>query len=147
MAMSSLKSLVNVSHVISPFQLDGNSNGVFLHAPYIITAALFVLFLYSRRESYPELPRLNPKKPTELTWRSRLLDWMGRSPELLAHGDRQFGDRPCKFYTEVGDVLIVPPRYVDELKSNRAMDFAVSSSDVSLGAWTGSDISLRVPTS
>lgn len=143
--MSSLKSLVNISQTAFPFQNDWNSNGTAFYLPYVVTVTLFILLAYSRRESYPELPRLNPKKPTELTWRSRLVDWMGRSGELLQQGDGQFPDRPYKLYTEVGDVLIIPPKYVDELKSNRALEFAEAASDVSLGFMAGCRLLSLVP--
>lgn len=130
----SLKSLVNVSNTAFPFQNDWDSQGASSYLPYLITATLFIVLVYSRRESYPDLPRLNPKKVTELTWRTRLLDWMSRSRELLSEGTRRFEDKPYKMYTEVGDVLIIPPKYAEELKSNRALDFSESASDVSLRA-------------
>lgn len=143
--MSSLRSLVNASHTSFPFQHDWNSAGPSSYWPYFVTVTLFILLVYSRRESYPDLPRLNPKKPTELTWRSRLLDWMGRSAELLEEGDRQFQDRPYKLYTEVGDVIIIPPKYANELKSNRALEFSEAAADVSLGLVAGCRILNMVP--
>ncbi|KAK8011860.1 hypothetical protein PG989_000120 [Apiospora arundinis] len=133
----SLKSLVNVSHVGLPSKDDWNSSGASLYARYFITAALFLLLIISQRERYPNLPRLNPKKPMELTWRARLLDYMGRSRELLSQGTRQFADRPYKLYTELGDILVVPVRYAEELKSVRALDFSESASDAAHGYVPG----------
>lgn len=137
----SLKSLLNVSQTALPFQGDWNSNAASSYWPYLVTATLFILLVYSQRDSYPDLPRLNPKKPTELTWRGRLLDWMGRSAELLDEGRRQFPDRPYKIFTEAGDTIMIPPKYVHELKSNRALEFGQPASEVSSSSGSGCRLS------
>ncbi|KAK8106536.1 hypothetical protein PG999_009895 [Apiospora kogelbergensis] len=132
-----LKSLVNVSHAGLLFNDDWTRSEVSHYARYFITAALFLVLIISRRERYPNLPRLNPKKGMEFTWRARLLDYMGRSRELLSEGTRQFADKPYKLYTELGDILVVPNKYAEELKSVRALDFSESASDATHGYVPG----------
>ncbi|KAK1565905.1 cytochrome P450 [Colletotrichum navitas] len=113
-----------------------NSSGASVYALYLITAALSLL-IYSQRESYPDLPRLNPKKITELTWSARLLDYAKRSQELLAEGTRQFPDRPYKLFTDLGDVVMIPSRYAEELKSSRMLEFNRSARDAFHGYIPG----------
>ncbi|KAK1558225.1 cytochrome P450 [Colletotrichum navitas] len=125
--MSSIKSLENISQ--AKLFWDTQNNEVSLYASYFITAAIFILIVYSQRESYPNLPRLNPKKATELTWNGRLHDYMMQSQKLLAEGTQQFPDRPYKLYMEQGDMVVVPTKYAEELKSNRALDFSVVASE------------------
>ncbi|TLD18496.1 hypothetical protein PspLS_10302 [Pyricularia sp. CBS 133598] len=102
---------------------DGNHGVALTYAPYVVTAFLLFALVYSQRDSYPELPYLNPKGPLELTWRRRLADYMVNSRDLLAQGKRKFGDKPYKMFTDLGSVIIVPPKYTDELKSHRGLDF------------------------
>ncbi|KAK2037868.1 cytochrome P450 [Colletotrichum somersetense] len=137
--MESLKPLFNVSHTGLPLFNDWkwNSSGASLYAPYLVTAVLFLLLIYSQRESYPDLPRLNPKKFTELTWSGRLLDYAMRSQELLAQGTQQFPDRPYKLFTDLGDVVIVPNKYAEELKSSRTLDFNGAARDAFHGYIPG----------
>ncbi|EFQ36440.1 cytochrome P450 [Colletotrichum graminicola] len=127
--MSSLRSLVNASRADMLSFDSWTSSGASLHALYLITAALSLLFMYSQRESYPKLPRLNPKKFTELTWSARLFDYAIRSRELFAEGTRKFPDRPYKLFTDLGDVIVVPNKYAEELKSSRDLDFNGSARD------------------
>ncbi|KAK1991392.1 cytochrome P450 [Colletotrichum falcatum] len=135
--MSSFKSLVNVSHVDMPFLDTWIIGGVSSYTPYLITATLFLVLIYTRRESYPNLPRLNPKKATELTWSGRLLDFAMRSQELLAQGSQRFPDTPYKLFTDLGDVIVVPSKYAEELKSNRALDFNGAARDAFHGYIPG----------
>ncbi|KAK2044192.1 cytochrome P450 [Colletotrichum somersetense] len=127
--MSTLKSLVNVSHVGLLFQQESSSNGVTSYAAYFVTAALFLFLAYSWRDQYPNLPRLNSKKATEFTWRGRLLDYMERSRTLLEQGRRQFGGQPYNLFTDLGDTVIVPSKYADELRSHRALEFGNAAAD------------------
>ncbi|KAK2024967.1 cytochrome P450 [Colletotrichum zoysiae] len=127
--MASLESLVNVSHADQVFRDTWTSSEASLYATYFVTVSLFFLLVYIQRESYPELPRLNPKKATELTWSARLLDFMQRSPELLTQGIRQFKGQPYKLFTDMGDVIVVPGKYAEELKSRRELDVGIVARD------------------
>lgn len=126
----SLNSLLNISSAsVSAYEAPGVSAW---YVSSIVTAILFVIFFYATQESYPDLPRLNPKQPTEFTTAKRRAEFLFRSPELLADGTQKFKDKPYKIYTENGDKLMLPPHYVEELRNNPKLSFLDAAGDVSI---------------
>jgi hypothetical protein len=43
-----------------------------------------------------------------------------------------YKDTPYKAHTDLGDVVVIPPKYVEALKSERKLDFSEVAKDVSL---------------
>ncbi|ELQ41845.1 ent-kaurene oxidase, partial [Pyricularia oryzae Y34] len=118
--MSTLELFSNITSPVSDDLRDGTA---FKYAPYLVTAIFVLAIVYSKRESYPDLPRLNPKGPLEFGWAKRLNHFMVHSPELLAEASRRFGDNPFKLFTDLGDIVVVPAKYANELKNHRGMNF------------------------
>lgn len=127
--MSTLELFSNITSLVSDDLRDGTA---FKYAPYLVTAIFVLAIVYSKRESYPDLPRLNPKGPLEFGWAKRLNHFMVHSPELLAEASRRFGDNPFKLFTDLGDIVVVPAKYANELKNHRGMNFMEVGVDVSL---------------
>lgn len=127
--MSTLELFSNITSPVSDDLRDGTA---FKYAPYLVTAIFVLAIVYSKRESYPDLPRLNPKGPLEFGWAKRLNHFMVHSPELLAEASRRFGDNPFKLFTDLGDIVVVPAKYANELKNHRGMNFMEVGVDVSL---------------
>ncbi|KAK2024330.1 cytochrome P450 [Colletotrichum zoysiae] len=99
------------------------------YVSYLVTAVLFFLLVYSGRESYPDLPRFTPPNATRFTWLTQKVDFILNSKERLAQGSKMFPDRPWKIFTDMGDILVIPLKYVEELKLSTAMDFKAAASD------------------
>ncbi|KAI6383225.1 hypothetical protein MCOR25_000146 [Pyricularia grisea] len=48
---------------------------------------------------------------------------MTHCPDLLAEASRRFGDKPFKLFTDLGDIVVIPAKYVEEIKGNRGLNF------------------------
>lgn len=92
---------------------------------------VLAIFAFGSRDKYPDLPWLNPKEPTELTAAKRRAEFFAKPREILQEGSQKFKDKPYKLHTNNGPVLIIPPKYVTELKSDRRLDFQLQSNEVS----------------
>lgn len=134
----SLAYLMSLHYLLNgtPFRplIDGKSEISPWYVSCVVTAILLVIFMYGMRESYPDLPRLDPRRPTELTTSKRRAEFCSKSQELLAQGTQRFQDKPYKVYSENGDVVIIPSKYVDELRNDPKLSFAASAEDVSISS-------------
>ncbi|KAL5882512.1 hypothetical protein ACKVWC_001517 [Pyricularia oryzae] len=99
------------------------------HVSLVVTAVVLAIFAFGSRDKYPDLPWLNPKEPTELTAAKRRAEFFAKPREILQEGSQKFSDKPYKLHTNNGPVLIIPPKYVTELKSDRRLDFQLQSNE------------------
>ncbi|TLS22683.1 uncharacterized protein PpBr36_06765 [Pyricularia pennisetigena] len=121
-----------VANISQAGVLQGLSTGTStLYASYIVTALLLAFFAFSSRDKYPDVPWLNPKGPTELTASKQRAEFLARPRELLKEGSERFKDKPYKLNTENGPVLMLPRKYVNELKSDRTLDFMTAAQEAS----------------
>ncbi|KAI6355346.1 hypothetical protein MCOR25_008232 [Pyricularia grisea] len=140
--MSKLDVFSNITSLVSQDLKDG---GAFKYASYLVTTVLFFAVIYSQRDRYPDLPRLNPKGRWEFGWGKRVTHYMNHSVELLAEGTRRFGDKPYKLFTDLGDAVIIPPKYADELKGHRGLSFLEMAEDSFHGYVPGLDALVAQP--
>ncbi|KAI6360231.1 hypothetical protein MCOR03_006256 [Pyricularia oryzae] len=102
--------------------LQGFTTGPWVYS-YIVTALLLGIVAYRSRDKYPDLPWLNPKGPTQLTASKQRAEFFANPRQTLREGTKRFKEQPYKLHTEHGPVVILPHKYVNELKSNRDLDF------------------------
>lgn len=95
---------------------------------------LVVTLLLSRILAKPviNLPELNPKKPFEFTNRRRLAEFFQHSKEILIQGRERFRNKLYKAYCDWGEVIVVSPEHIEELRSDSRLSFMVPANDVSL---------------
>ncbi|TLD30544.1 hypothetical protein PspLS_01843 [Pyricularia sp. CBS 133598] len=110
-------------NISQPANFVGFGDQTSLAVSSIVTALLLALFVYSKRDPYSDLSTVNPRKSLELTESKRRADFYVRSREILAEGTRKFRDKPFKAITEQCQLLVLPPKYVAEIKGNPALDF------------------------
>ncbi|KAI6518905.1 hypothetical protein MCOR10_006900 [Pyricularia oryzae] len=91
-------------------------------ASYVVAALLLVSLAYSRRDKYRGVPDVTPSRPFELTDSRKRKEFLAKSREILAQGSKRYGDQPYKVTAEMGQILVLPPQYVAELKNNPALD-------------------------
>ncbi|KAL5940650.1 hypothetical protein ACKVV1_008320 [Pyricularia oryzae] len=91
-------------------------------ASYVVAALLLVSLAYSRRDKYRDVPDVTPSRPFELTDSRKRKEFLAKSREILAQGSKRYGDQPYKVTAEMGQILVLPPQYVAELKNNPALD-------------------------
>lgn len=54
-----------------------------------------------------------------------------QSLETLAAGAARFVGEPYRLFCEWGELTILPPHMIDEIKNDRRFDFGAAASDVS----------------
>ncbi|KAF4995948.1 hypothetical protein FGRMN_4803 [Fusarium graminum] len=90
----------------------------------VILFANYLVFV--QEEKYPVI---NPKKPFEWTNTRVVKEFAENSKSLLAHARSVYGDRPFRAYTDMGKVLVIPPSWVDALRSDKKLNFRVPVQD------------------
>ncbi|KAI1037518.1 hypothetical protein LB503_013060 [Fusarium chuoi] len=78
---------------------------------------------------HSEPPVLNPVRPFEVINLPRLYRFMRYSLDILNQGAQRFPYRPYKLFCEWGELVILPPKYIDEIKNDKRFDFGVAASD------------------
>ncbi|KAF5250705.1 hypothetical protein FANTH_4148 [Fusarium anthophilum] len=80
-------------------------------------------------DRHPEPPLLNPVRPFELINLPRLYRFMRYSLDILTRGAEQFPRQPYRLFCEWGELVILPPECIDEIKNDKRFDFGVAASD------------------
>ncbi|KAI8211232.1 Cytochrome P450 monooxygenase [Colletotrichum sp. SAR 10_76] len=99
-------------------------------AVYILTLAVLVFFARAFGDQKSNLPELNPKKAFEFTNRRRVSEFFPRSAALLAEGRSRFGNKLYKAYCDWGEVIVLSPQHIEELRSDARLSFLVPANDV-----------------
>jgi hypothetical protein len=98
-----------------------------------ITFFSFFVLKYSFFDnSGTKYPYINPKKPFEFSNQRVVQDFIENAKEILVKGRSLYKDTPYKAHTDLGDVLVIPPEFIDALKSERKLDFTEVAKDVSI---------------
>lgn len=102
---------------------------------YIAPLLLFIIFYYGiNKKSTLSAPVINPKKGMELSTLSSVNRFMAGSREVMTKGRTMYPDKPYRVYTDWGEALVLPPEFVNELKSHPDLDFQLVAQDVSSSA-------------
>lgn len=96
---------------------------------YLFAASLPFLVLWLARAK-TKTPILNPKKRFEATSSRVRQDFMTNSIEIMNRGRALYPHEPYKANTDFGDVLVLPPELLPELKSHPSLDFQTPAQDV-----------------
>lgn len=90
----------------------------------------YLLAKYSWFNDKKKRPILNPLRLFEFTNTRRTQEFIGNSIETLTQGRSLYRGQTYRLYTNWGEVLVIPPEFVDDLKSNPLLDFQIPSQDV-----------------
>ncbi|KAF4452604.1 putative cytochrome P450 monooxygenase (lovA) [Fusarium austroafricanum] len=93
--------------------------------------SLFTLFIirYSLLGHVASLPVLNPKKPLELTSNRAIREFISNSKNILTNARSLYKKKPYRAYTDWGEVVVIPPEFVDPLRSHKQLNFATPAED------------------
>lgn len=98
---------------------------------YIAPLLLFIKFFYGiSKQSTLAAPIINPKKRMELSSMNSVNRFMSGSREVMSKGRSMYPDKPYRAYTDWGEALVLPPEFVNELKSHPDLDFNIVAQDV-----------------
>jgi hypothetical protein len=97
--------------------------------PYALVTLLAVIVYWSQFTQPKDL--LNPRKTFEFSNIPRLKRYMENSNSLntLAAGAARFVGKPYRLFCEWGELTILPPQMIDEIKNDKRFDFGAAASD------------------
>ncbi|ETS75487.1 hypothetical protein PFICI_12431 [Pestalotiopsis fici W106-1] len=90
---------------------------------HISVAAIFLVFIYHVKSQSQDFPYLNPKKRFALTASAVRKEFMTSSRTILSKGRFQYPDTPCMVNSEWGEVLVLPPHLINELRNDPRLDY------------------------
>ncbi|OHW96070.1 cytochrome p450 [Colletotrichum incanum] len=105
--------------------------------PYLATVFLFVVLVYAFGNHDSKLPELNPLQPFEFTNRRRMSEFVQNSKELMLKGKDTFGGSPYKMHSEWGELVVLSPEFIHELRSEPRLNFIEPATDDSHGYIPG----------
>lgn len=96
--------------------------------PLYVAAAVTVILVAARlrgdgRRRRGRFPEINPRKRFELTSSRRVQAFISRSRETLAAARARYPDRPFRIHSDLGELVVVPWRLLDELAGSPKLDF------------------------
>lgn len=99
--------------------------------PYSLALSVLAV-LYTVSKPGSNLPESNPRHALEVSNVRRIRDFLANPMGLIKAWEAQFGGKPYKLFSEVGEVTMLPVEEVDSIRSDRRFDFRVSSSQVGI---------------
>lgn len=99
--------------------------------PYLITFLVIVGLTYFVTNHGSKIPEINPLQGFELTNSRRITHFVQNSRQLMTKGREEFKGRLWRMYSDWGDVIVVPPEVVNELRSDPRVELQETATDVS----------------
>lgn len=97
---------------------------------YVVVAFLFLLAVYSTGQKRADVPKLNPPKSwlrlPGIVSAEQTQDFIRHSQDLIKAGRAKFPDQPYRLYSYLGDSIILPPKFINEIRNQPALDFQIS---------------------
>lgn len=112
------------------------------HVFYLAITFVLVCSTYAFTHLRSEVRPINPRKRFELTDNRRIGEYMQRSKDLMLQGKSKFDNDPWSLCSEWGNVIVLPPEFLHELRSHPKLTFSEAARDVSLSLCSLDDILL-----
>ncbi|RYC58244.1 hypothetical protein CHU98_g7965 [Xylaria longipes] len=105
----------------------------------LVVALITVSLVHTAWNSYTRKrpPVINPPKVFDFTGGSTKVDFLQRSYEMINHTSRVISGRPYTIYSDVGPMVVLPPRFADEIKNNPNLSFSKLVEDAFHGSTPG----------
>jgi hypothetical protein len=93
---------------------------------YVIVAFLLLLAVYSTGEKKANIPALNPPRsmlrlPGSAS-AQQIQDFIRHSKDLIKAGGARYPDQPYRLYTYLGDAVVLPPKFINEIRNDPGLD-------------------------
>ncbi|KAI0457461.1 cytochrome P450 [Xylaria acuta] len=97
----------------------------------LVVALIAVSLVHAAWSNYTrkQPPVINPPKAFDFTGGSAKVDFLQRSYEMINDTSRASSDRPYTVNSDVGPMVVLPPRFVDEIKNNPNLSFSRAVED------------------
>ncbi|KAK5637615.1 hypothetical protein RRF57_013330 [Xylaria bambusicola] len=109
---------------------------------YVIffVALIGATLVYSTLNNRKQPPVVNPPKLFDFTGGSNKIDFLQRSYEIINDTSKANSDRPFTVNTDVGTVIVLPPKFTEEIKNNPQLDFMKTIEDEFHGSLPGFEV-------
>ncbi|KPM38517.1 hypothetical protein AK830_g8048 [Neonectria ditissima] len=105
----------------------------------LVITILMLTLITTSGSRHTKFPELDPKRFLEFTNRNRTANFIRRSKELLVRGKAQFHDQPYRVYSDWGEIVVLPSRFIEELRSHPHLNFDIPAQDDSHAYIPGFD--------
>jgi hypothetical protein len=107
---------------------------------YAVVVFLFLLAVYSTGQKKADVPELNPPKSRlrlpGIVSAEQTENFIRHGQELIKAGRAKFPDQPYRLYSYLGDSVIIPPRFINDIRNEKALDFRIAFKKVSRSTGT-----------
>lgn len=97
---------------------------------YVFVAFLFLVAFYSTGQKKASVPELNPPKSRlrlpGVVSAEQTQSFIRHSKELIQAGRAKFPDQPYRLYSYLGDSIIIPPSFINDIRNEQALNFRIS---------------------
>lgn len=97
---------------------------------YVVVVFLFLLTIYSTGQKRADVPELNPPKSRlrlpGIVSAQQTQNFIRHGQDLVKAGRAKFPDQPYRLYSYVGDAVMLPPKFINEIRNEKALDFRIS---------------------
>ncbi|KAL0942070.1 trichothecene c-8 hydroxylase [Colletotrichum truncatum] len=98
---------------------------------------LFMLIFYGFDRRGVKIPEINPAINFDIGNRRRMADFVQNSKDLMIRARQKFGQNPYKLFSEWGNVVVLPPEYLDELRNDPRLDILTPLNEDNNGSIPG----------
>lgn len=108
------------------FHLGPIPNPVVTPLPYLVTAFLVVIALYtfsSKSDSNP-ITHLNPRKPLEFSDSKAKARFAFHARDFIISWFRSNPDKPVRVLSDLGEVTVLPARFINEIRNHPDLNFS-----------------------
>lgn len=119
--------------------LDGS------HVLYCAITLILICSTYALTNSGSKVREINPRNRFEFTDKRRIGEYMQNSKDLMLQGKSKFDNEPWSVCSEWGNVIVLPPEFLHELRSHPSLTFSEAARDVSLSLHSLADTFLMQP--
>jgi hypothetical protein len=99
-----------------------------------ITVLTLVIVQFSLFDRGGKYPLLNPKGSFELTTNRVVREFINDSVNILEKGKSLFKGQLYRANTDWGQVVVIPPQFLDALKSHKDLNFIIPAQDVRISS-------------
>lgn len=100
------------------------------HVLYLAITLVLVCSTYALTNIGSEVQTINPRKRFEFTDNRRIGEYMQNSKDLLLQGKSKFDNNPWSLCSEWGNLIVLPPEFLHELRSHPKLTFSEAARDV-----------------
>lgn len=100
--------------------------------PYLVAFIMMLLVYATRDRRKTKLPPLvNPPKWTDWSGSSIKSDFVENGEKIMPEATMKFGDQPYTVISDTGRIIVLPVKFLDEVRNDPRLSFSRNAEEVS----------------